>query len=383
MITTLTNSGMINGGAGGLGLTGGTGGAGVFNAAGATITELTNNKGATIAGYFGGSGLSRGGAGGAGLSNSGVIGSTSGPMPVGIDNQGSILGGFGGSSAGAGGAGVSNAHGGTIAVLSNSGNIRGGEGGRGVDGGVGGAGVINAGTITALTNNANSTISGGRGGTAGGFTGVGGAGGAGVSNTGTITTLTNYGTISAGAGGFGSVAGPAGTGIRNTGAGVIGTLINAGTISGGTYAIYSPGANSIGAYSSPGSTIGNVLVDPVAPFVISGGSGKTFGSFSGGTITVLGGDLVFEGNIDLADNIKVNDGGGTVTNEGVLQLATPETIDGNFEQTSSGVLELLLGGDMSGEYGALNVTGAPISTASWRSPRPTGFIWPAATPSTS
>ena len=353
-IPTLTNNGMINGGSGGAGVNGGAGGAGVLNAAGATITKLTNNMGATIAGNIGGSGLVRGGAGGAGLSNSGMIGSTSGP-PVGIDNKGSILGGVGGSSAGAGGAGVSNAHGGTIAVLSNSGTIRGGEGGRGVSGGVAGAGVSNAGTITTLTNSA--MISGGRGGEAGGQTGVSGAGGAGVSNTGTITKLTNNGTISAGAGGFGFVAGAAGTGILNTGAGMIGTLINNGTISGGAYAIYSPGVSSIGSFTNPGQVIGNVLVDPVAPFVITGGSGKTFGSFSGGVITVVGGDLVFGGNTDLADNINVNDGRGTVTNEGVLQLAMPETITGNFEQTSSGVLDLLLGGDLSGEYGALNVTG--------------------------
>jgi hypothetical protein len=203
----------------------------------------------------------------------------------------------------------------------------------------------------------NAMITGGKGGEAGAQTGVGGPGGAGISNSGTITTLTNNGTISAGPGGFGFTPGAGGTGILNTGAGMIGALVNNGTISGGAYAIYSPGANSIGSLSGSGNVVGNMVVDPAAPFVITGGSGKAFASFSGGTITVLGGDLVFQGNIDLADHIVVNDGRGTLTNEGVLRLATPETITGNFDQTSSGVLDLLLGGDMSGEYGALNVTG--------------------------
>ena len=350
-IMVLSNQGVIGGGQGGVGGTlGGTGGSGVQNyGKGATIGSIMNAKGATIVGGAGASGLVHGGDGGAGLFNSGMI--------VGIDNSGSILGGLGGSSAGAGGAGVLNVQGGTISVLTNSGTVGGGEGGRGVDGGVGGAGVSNAGTVALLTNNAGATISGGRGGTGGGFTGVGGAGGAGVSNTGTITTLTNNGTIIAGAGGFGSAAGPAGAGILNTGAGAIGTLFNNGLISGGTYAIYSPAPGSLGSISGPGTTMGSVVVDPAAPFVITGGSGKSFGSYRDGTITVLGGDLTFEGNVDLADNIDVNDGRGTVTNEGVLRLATPVTIACNFEQTSTGVLDFLLGGDTSGEYGALNVTG--------------------------
>jgi hypothetical protein len=352
-IGTLTNSGMISGGQGGSGDRGGAGGAGVSNLPTATMTQLNNQNGGTVVGGAGGSGLATGGAG---LSNAGTIGSSH-IFGSGLNNQGMILGGLGGSSAGAGGAGVANS--GSIRTLSNSGTIRGGEGGRGVTGGVGGAGVSNSGTIGTLTNSA--TISGGRGGTGGGQGASGGAGGAGVSNSGTIGTLTNSGTISGGAGGFGAVPGAGGTGVRNSGAGTIGTLTNIGTISGGAYAIYSPGVDSIGSFNNTGGqTIGNVLVDPSAPFLITGGSGKTFGVLKGGTITVVGGDLVFKGNTELADNIKVNGGRGTVTNDGVLRLATPETITGNFKQMASGVLDFLLAGDAFGQYGALTVTGGAL-----------------------
>jgi hypothetical protein len=71
----------------------------------------------------------------------------------------------------------------------------------------------------------------------------------------------------------------------------------------------------------------------------------------------IGGDLTFAGgNTELADNILVHDGIGTVTNLGVLRLATPETIFGNFDENESGVLEFALAGDASGRYGSLNVT---------------------------
>ena len=66
MITTLTNNGMINGGAGGAGFTGGGGGAGVSNA-GTITTSLTNSG--TISGGNGGFGQIAGGAGGAGVEN--------------------------------------------------------------------------------------------------------------------------------------------------------------------------------------------------------------------------------------------------------------------------------------------------------------------------
>ena len=343
VITSLSNKGTISGGQGGVtnAAVGGAGGAGVANETGATITALTNAAGATIGGGGGASGAARGGAGGAGLTNSGMIG---------IINSGSILGGGGGSSGGVGGAGVENS--GSIQALTNSGaiaTIRGGEGGRGVTGAAGGAGVANSGSIIVLGNSG--TISGGRGGLGGGQTASGGLGGPAIANSGTITMLTNSGTISGGAGGFGHIPGAAGTGLFNPG--TIGSITNTGTIDAGPYAIKSTGA--IGPITNGGKIIGNVLIDH-ASVSVTGGSGKTFGSWSGGAMTI-GGDLVFAGgDTELADDIMVHDGRGTVTNEGVLRFATPETIFGNFDQGESGVLDFALAGDAVGQYGALTVT---------------------------
>jgi hypothetical protein len=393
VITTLTNSGTITGGAGGSGSSPGAGGAGVLNAGmiGSTSiasSGLINNKGASI---LGGSGASGGGAGGVGLSNSGTI--------TALTSKGTIGGGGGGSGGGAGGAGVANSA--TITTVTNSGIISGGGGGRSVTGGAGGAGVNNSGTIGSLTNSGH--VFGGAG--AEGGMGGGGQGGAGVLNAGGVTTLTNTGQISGGGGGVGAVHGAEGDGVvnfgvittltnsgtiegsagvlnsffigtldnkaggvisgaqfgvENLGAGTIGSLHNAGTISGGAYAIYSPGSlpgfGLIEQYTNTGQTNGNVLIDPSTPFVITGGSGKSFGLFAGGTITIGGGGLVFRGNTDLADKTVVDDGTGTVTNEGVLRFATPETIFGDFDQSESGVLDFELAGDSYGQYGALTVT---------------------------
>jgi hypothetical protein len=141
---------------------------------------------------------------------------------------------------------------------------------------------------------------------------------------------------------------------------VVGPLIkkaDAISSSGGGYAIYSTG--SIGPMTNSGAVIGNVLIDQ-ASVSVTGGWGKTFGSWSDGKITI-GGNLTFAGgNTDLADDINVNDGRGTVTNEGVLRLAAPETITGNFKQTGGGALDFLLAGDAVGQYGALTVTGGAM-----------------------
>ena len=155
-------------------------------------------------------------------------------------------------------------------------------------------------------------------------------------NQGTITTLTNSGVIkgpSSGTFGFNP-------GIFN--AGTIGALANSGVIQGDKGG---PGAegdailstSSIGPIANSGKIIGNVEIDNQASVTIAGGSGKTFGSFTGGAITIGNGDLTFAGGAtDLADNISVNGGAGKVTNEGILRLAAPEAITGNFVQTASG-----------------------------------------------
>ena len=233
---------------------------------------------------------------------------------------------------GAGGAGVANAV--TITtILTNNGKISGGAGSRGV----GGAGVVNAqgGTIGSLTNQAAGAISGGAGGNGAFF---GGMGGAGVSNAGTITTLTNSGTIEGGKGGTGSFA--------NGGA--------AGD------AIYSAGANaSIGSITNSGKIIGNVEIDNQASVTVYGGTGKRFGSWTGGVITIGNGNLTFAGgNTALGDNIIVNGGAGTVYNNDPLMVTTPIAITGNFDQSGTGALDFLLSSATDPTQYKFSVTGS-------------------------
>jgi hypothetical protein len=308
-ITTLTNNGAISGGAGARFDT--SGGAGVSNAKGATIGSLRNATGATIRGGNGGAGLM---SGGAGIANSGAI-----------------------------------------TTLTNSGTIRGGSGGAGSHGagGLGGAGVSNAkgATIGSLSNATGATIDGGNGGS-------GDTGGAGIANSGAITTLINSGTIIGGLGGAGGAA------IWNAGA--IGRVTNAGTIEGGAGAspgaagdaIYSAGKHaSIGSIANSGKIIGNVEIDNQASVTITGGSGGVVGKWTGGTITIGNGDLTFAGgNAGLGDNIVVDGGAGTVFNNDPLVIAAPQSITGNYDQSSTGVLDFALAGDLPGEYGSLAIS---------------------------
>ena len=125
-----------------------------------------------------------------------------------------------------------------------------------------------------------------------------------MSNAGTIKTLTNRGAISGGSGGSGPVEGAEGD------------------------AIYSAGANaSIGTIANSGSIVGSVVIDNQTSVTVTGGSGKTFGSWTGGTITIGAGNLTFAGgsNTALGDNISVNGGLGTVTNADPLHIASPRT----------------------------------------------------------
>jgi hypothetical protein len=114
---------------------------------------------------------------------------------------------------------------------------------------------------------------------------------------------------------------------------------------------------SIGPITNSGQIIGNVEIDNQASVRVTGGTGKTFGSWTGGAITIGHGNLIFaSGNTALGDDISVDGGAGTVTNMAALGLAAPETIAGNFTQTATGVLGLDFAGDGSGQYGALTVT---------------------------
>jgi hypothetical protein len=113
----------------------------------------------------------------------------------------------------------------------------------------------------------------------------------------------------------GSIRG--GTGIFNSSK--IGALNNSGSIVGTRFAIN-------GGVQVAGQSLS-----------IFGGSGSTFGPLTNGTINVANGNLYFTGgNTHLDEDIKVNDGGGTVVNTGVLQLSNSHVVNGNFEQDAPG-----------------------------------------------
>jgi mucin-19 len=262
---------------------------------------------------------------------------------------------------------------GTINRLTNSGSISGGTASVAPTAitslvwapGGGGAGVSNSGTINKLTNSG--MISGGAVSSTTPSRMVGKAvGGAGVSNSGMIATLANSGAINGGA--ASSVSGNAtgGAGVSNSG--TIAKLINSGMISGGAAsaphgkatpgdAIYSAGSGaSIGTIANSGSIDGNVAIDNQSNVTITGG-GSTFGSLTGGIITIGNGNLTFGGGATfLGDSVVVNGGTGTVTNMDPLKVATPQTITGNFTQAATGALDLEFAGETWGQYGALTIT---------------------------
>ena len=313
-----------------------------------TITSntsaITNSASITQYGFHVLSGVTLGG-----LSNSSIgsiYGNTGGILNAGtigtITNNGSIHGA-------AGGDGINNT--GTISGITNTsiGSIYGNTGAIG-----------NSGTIATLTNNGNLSS------TAPTY-GV-------ISNSGSIGTLTNSGTITsptAGAirnAGFiatlinsGNIISPSGVAvfdiygtiqtINNTGTisgnsgiidynslgltitpGSIGFINNIGTIIGKAttgYAIYSD--NSIGTLTNSGLISGNIQLSN--PITINGGSGGTFGTFTGypsgssGTITSSANIGFASGSLILNDDINV--GSNTVSNSGAaIQFNTIHTITG-------------------------------------------------------
>ena len=180
-----------------------------------------------------------------------------------------------------------------------------------------------------------------------------------MSNAGTITTLTNSGAISGGGGGRARWAARAAPGYgtrapsdRSPTAARSKAASAARLSSGATGdAIYSAGAHaSIGPITNSGQIIGNVEIDNQASVTVTGGTGKTFGRWTGGAITIGNGNLTFAGgNTALGDDISVDGGKGTVTNKGRLQIARgAQTITGNFTQTAAGVLGLDFAGDVLG-----------------------------------
>src|SRR5271166_4430067 len=249
------------------------------------------------------------------LSNSGTIVGDSGSIS-GISNAGTVSelsnsGGIIGSSVG-----ISNT--GTIGQLSNSGTSSGGN----LAIFSSGTGISNTGTISQLSNS---------GVVNGGF----GISNTGISNGGTIGQLSNSGGI------IGSLSGGFGNGIGISNAGTIGQLSNSGVISGGNFAIFSSG--TIGPITNSGAIVGNIEIQRQNVTLV-GSSGNVFAILTGGNMTITDGNLSFAGgNQQLAQNITVNAGQGTVTNAGNLLLISPQSITGNYVQGSAGSLIIGIG----------------------------------------
>ena len=176
------------------------------------------------------------------------------------------------------------------------------------------------------------------------------------SGVGLIGTVVNSGTIS------GTLSGTAQIvyGILNTG--TISSLVNTGliTAAGGSqsYAIsnvdisYQSSKGMIGTLTNSGTINGNILNGSNALNLAGGTSG--YGTFSGGTIySTISGVSMVSGNIVLAD--QVNMGANTLTNSGAsLKIASAVTITGNYSQTAGG----LIVNESTGSVGSLKVTGA-------------------------
>jgi hypothetical protein len=336
----VSNTGTIIGGAGGsANHYGGSGGRGVSQ----TDGTLTNSTGGSITGGAGGFGNSQGGYGGAGayVFQGSVINTGGASL-----SASSIVGGTGGGSDGTGGEGGFGVvlGWGNITNIDGS-SIAGGHGGDAVaaSGGppviTGGAGADAVFLVHgALTNASYSNIIGGAGGGAyaigySGVTADGGAGGIGVRLI-DPDTVTNSGSIEGGDGGYGTtLGGTGGIGVDledgrklvNTGTGLIGggdgggasgvggvggvgvyldggTLITAGTISGGS-------GTTIGDAVVFGAADGSMVIDPGAVFE---------GAIGGFTI----GDIIDVTNLTPAE-VSADHSGDTIAmgGDGTLNFA--------------------------------------------------------------
>ncbi|TWB21742.1 hypothetical protein, partial [Nitrospirillum bahiense] len=369
-IGTLTNDGLIQGA-----------GAGINNRRTTSTIDLLNNRGTIWA--TGSTGFAINNAGTIGtLLNSGVIRAEA-PLGTGI------YGGSIGLLSIAGGGQVIGAQGvyaGVMNTLANSGTIQGGTIGVRADtlDTLVNDGIIQGGTLTAgmtagqgiMYNNAvgllrnSGTISGGYAGvSAGGTTGT-------ILNSGSILSrfgavgvngldlLNNSGLLSGGTGvfsnsGIGSLVNT-GTVVGGTVAlnGAFGVIDNAGMIQGPVAARFS---NQIIGFTNSGIVAGDIVAT-IGDLSITGGSGTHVGTFTGyaantmGTITVTGGNVVFAGGgLWLNDQVA-----GSVVNAGSdLILTSIVSISGAYSQTS-GTLDLSRGAGQLVVANAANITGGTV-----------------------
>ena len=171
---------------------------------------------------------------------------------------------------------------------------------------------------------------------------------------GAANTLTNTGTIT-------TLNGVNGVALRTDGGNL--TINNTGSIIGGQDinnalgGSFAPVASE--SITNTGQMVGNVEIHNEASVTVKGGTGKTFGSWSGGAITISNGDLTFAGgNTALGDDIVVNDSAGTVTNDGRLLVTEPVAVTGNFDQSATGQIDFLLSSSTDPTTYQLSVTGA-------------------------
>jgi hypothetical protein len=164
-------------------------------------------------------------------------------------------------------------------------------------------------------------------------------------------TLINGGTIT-------TLNGVNGIALRTDGGHL--TINNTGSIIGVEDINNAPGGSfATESITNTGQMIGNVEIHNQPSVTVSGGKGKTFGSWSGGAITISNGDLTFAGgNTALGDDIVVNGGAGTVTNDGRLLVTAAVAVTGNFDQSASGKLDFLLSSSSDPTPGQLSFTGA-------------------------
>lgn len=243
-------------------------------------------------------------------------------------------------------------------------------------------GIVNTGVITVLNNSGaiktGSSISGSN---AGSYVS------AGIYNSGTIGTFNNLaGATISSQDTYGTDV--VGNGFENRGS--IGALNNAGLIRGVNSALSLDAGSTLGSLVNSGTIAGNVFNQSSNALTITGGSGSSFGTltgFSGGIgVADIGHiystpNLTFgSGNQLLNDSITVNNGAGTVTNAGTLQVNNPLSISGNYVQNASaslvfGVSNPTANGNLTDTgYGRLLVSGnATLASGSTVSLKSLGY----------
>ncbi|HEX7348789.1 MAG TPA: autotransporter-associated beta strand repeat-containing protein [Rhodanobacteraceae bacterium] len=358
---TLTNAGMVDGGAGGDGGDGGAGGvgghggvaadavhggvggaggnadvggAGGYGVSGSNFT-LKNYAGSGYTGTIaGGSGGNGGNGGNGGIGGAGGDGSSAGG-----GNAGGV--GGNGSTGGAGGTGVY----GTNFQLTSAGAIDGAAGGQGGNGGAGGTGGSGGSDELPVEGNG---ADGGMGGAAGSG-GTGGAGGNGVAGIG-FTFINNAGgSIQGGDGANGGNGGAGGAGGAGGSGGYGGS--NGSQGDGGSGGDGGNGGAGGAGVSGSGFTLTNVGS-------ITGGAGGSYGSGGAGGAGFNGGSVGARGSVGAGGVGVYSTGGATVINEGTISGG--KNADGSYADaidfTGGGNTLELIAGQTATFNGAIDVT---------------------------